>query len=451
LRTNTPDLPDVPFLLQYLLAQFWLPIHTWFSQQLYRLVLNRCAAHPLVRIAQLYDPASLVAACQHYYHAPGTKGTPPTYTVEQLVRAEIVRAWADSCSDPELEWLLASNLLVRFFVGLPLLAPTPDHSTLNRFHAFLSEQAADVFFRDVLAFLDQLDPEDAASRPQIIDTFAMASPSAAAVSVVALLRDLTRRLAVSWIKQAPVSLQQHLPPLDLSGLSRMDAPRTPQQAQVRLEQAVCAATWVVEGLSPVLAALEEPLRTAVTTQVQAIVKVIADETTSDASGRVSERPVDAKGSYRIGSALDLQATFRKHEPDPAVFGSNAVISITSTRIRAALILTGSTPDSQAPAAVVRQLQAWKVPLPAVLIMDQAGGMGKTRAELDALSQGQTTMVAHIPSTASAEAGRLPPSAFVLSADGQTLTCPRGQRSTRQYRHSSSDGVRFTFGSRQCQG
>jgi len=43
---------------------------------------------------------------------------------------EIVRAWADSCSDTELEWLLASNLLVRHFVGLSLLAASVLAGTL---------------------------------------------------------------------------------------------------------------------------------------------------------------------------------------------------------------------------------------------------------------------------------------------------------------------------------
>jgi hypothetical protein len=56
----------------------------------------------------------------------------------------------------------------------------------------------------------------------------------------------------------------------------------------------------------------------------------------------------------------------------------------------------------------------------------------------------------VPPTA-AEAGRLPTSAFVLSADGQTLRCPTGQVSTRQYPHPTTDGVRFTFRSRQCRG
>jgi hypothetical protein len=164
---------------------------------------------------------------------------------------------------------------------------------------------------------------------------------------------------------------------------------------------------------------------------------------------VQERDADAKGTYRIASAVDLEATFRKHEPDPAVFGSNAVISTTTTRIRAAVILTGSTPDSQEPSAVLRQLEAWGQPLPALLIMDQAGGMGKTRAEVDAVSGGRTRMVARVPPTAIDEAGRLSPRAFVLSADGQTLTCPTWQASTRQYPHPTTEGVRFRFRSTQC--
>lgn len=445
------DLPLLPPLALFLLGSFLQPILTWISAQLMHSVLARCATHPLVRIAQSYDPAAVVAACAAYYHSAGTKGVPPTFTVDQLVRAEIVRAWADSCGDPELEWLLATNLLVRWFVGLALLGPTPDHTTLSRFHAWLTIHAPDLLFCDVLAFLDQVEPEDAASTPQIVDTFAMASPAAPALSVAGLLRHLTRRLSVAWMTQAPASLQHALPPLDFSGLVRTDAPPTPQQAQQRLQQAVSVARWVADGLTQHLALLQEPLRTAISAQVQALRKIIADETSIDADGLVQERPAHAKGAYRIASAVDLQATFRKHEPDPAVLGSNAVVSTTTTRVRAALILRGSTPDSQAPIAVVRQLQAWSAPLPALLIMDQAGGMGKTRADLEAVSGGQTSLIARIPPTAADGAGRLSATAFVLSADGQRLTCPNGRVSTRQYPHSRGEGVRFTFGSRQCQG
>src|SRR4051812_42549155 len=136
--STLPALPPLPPPALWLLGTFLQPLLAWLSDHLMCTVLMRCANHPLLRLAQTYDPAVVVAACANYHHPVGTKGAPPTFTIEQLVRAEIVRAWANSCSDPELEWLLASNLLVRHFVGLSLLGPTPDHSTLSRFHAFLT-------------------------------------------------------------------------------------------------------------------------------------------------------------------------------------------------------------------------------------------------------------------------------------------------------------------------
>src|SRR5205085_8212381 len=108
----------------------------------------------------------------------------------------------------------------------------------------------------------------------------------------------------------------------------------------------------------------------------AIRKVIADETSTDATGHIQERAADAKGSYRIMSAVDLSSTFRKHEGTPAVFGSNAVIATTATRIRAAVALSGSSPDSEAPLAVLEQQLAAAQPLPPFYIMDRAGGWGK---------------------------------------------------------------------------
>src|SRR5262249_11983027 len=151
-------LPAIPPLALYVLGCFLTPILAWFSDQIYRRVLARCADHPLVRLAAWYDPAPVVAGGAASYHREGP-GTAPTFSVDQLVRAEIVRAWADSCSDPDLEWLLASNLIARWYVGLPLLGPTPDHSTVNRFHAWLTVYAPEALFRDVLDFLDQIDPE----------------------------------------------------------------------------------------------------------------------------------------------------------------------------------------------------------------------------------------------------------------------------------------------------
>jgi hypothetical protein len=198
-------------------------------------------------------------------------------------------------------------------------------------------------------------------------------------------------------------------------------------------------------------ALDSALRDTASALVTAIQKVIADETCIDAGGLVHELSASKKGSYRIMSAVDLEATFRKHEGSPAVLGTNAVISTTVTRIRAAIALTGSTPDSEAPCAVLRQEQAASDRLPAVLLMDQAAGQGKTRAQADAVSQGQTTIVAHIPQAGGADLSRFTPADFQVSDNGLRCTCPNGLSSSQRYPHGDSDGMFFRFTAVMCRG
>lgn len=443
-------LPELPPAVQAVLTRFLALILTWVSALVYQALLRQCATHPLVRLARAYDPASVIAACRPYYHHTGP-GAPPTFAVRILVRAEIVRAWADSCSDPELEWHLATNLLVRWFVGLPLLGATPDHATLNRFHAWLTVHHPDALFRDVLAFLDQVDPEDPATTPQIVDTFAMASPAAPTSSPARLLLHLSTRLVAAWQQHAPRTLQAALPPLDLGPLLHPPRTYTPVQHQALLEQAVSVATWLVTDLTPHLPALDPLVRVRIQPLLDALPKVIVDETTTDAMGRVTERPRNDKGQYRIMSAVDLDATFRKHEPDPAVLGSNAMVATTATRIRAAVIATGSTPDQDAPVTVLRQQLAAAQPLPPHLIMDQAGGMGKTRAQVHTVSSGQTQMVAQVPHTGVAGVTRFTPADFHINAEGTTCTCPNGVQTLHRYQHSRSEGLSFRFFAGQCRG
>lgn len=446
LRAGTRDLPDVPLYVQYLIGCFLTPILAWLTTLVYRQVLSRCADHPLLQIAQHYDPTAVVAACASYQHCSGP-GAPPTFSVDQLVRAELVRAWADSCSDPELEWLLASNLVVRSFVGLPLLGSTPDHSTLNRFHAWMAATAPSALFADGVRFLDRVDPEDAATTPQIVDTFAMASPAAPTVSVIHLLGHLLVRLLAAW--PASIPMPAVLLVLDLPLLRHPPRWHTADERQQHLQRVVSTAQQVLTAATPTLTTCSDSERATLDVLVQTIRKVIADETVTDATGRITERPADDKGTYRCQSALDLQATFRKHEGNPAVFGVNAVISTTTTRIRACVALTGSTPDCETPPAVVRQLQAAEVPLPPYLIMDQAGGRGPTRAKVDVLSEGQTQMVALIPPSGGSDPRRFNVADFRFNRTQTSCTCPQGVVSTRVYAHGSNEGVFFRFLARQC--
>jgi hypothetical protein len=218
-----------------------------------------------------------------------------------------------------------------------------------------------------------------------------------------------------------------------------------------LQQAVNVATWLVDGLTPHLPSLDRPLRDALTVQISAIQKVIADETSIDAAGMVQERALADKGAYRLMSAVDLESTFRKHDGSEAVFGTNAVIATTATRIRACVALTGSTPDTEAPSAVLSQQQAAQQPLPPLLIMDQAAGLGKRRARVFALSIGQTTMLARIPQSGGVDLSRFTPADFRVSADATSCTCPNGVVSTHAYTKPPADGVHFRFLASECRG
>ena len=451
LRANTLDLPDVPPVAQWLIGEFLAPILAWLQTLVYRPLLRRCADHPLVLLDRFYDPAPVVAACAGFHHAPSTPGRPPTFSIELFVRCEIVRAWADTCSDPALEELLQTNLLVRWFVGLPLTQTGPDHSTLAAFHAWLSAHAPDALFADVLAFLDRVDPEDPQTTPQIVDTFAMHSPVAPCPTVAHLLAHLTLRLARLWLAHAPPALQQALPPIDLSVLADLPRARTPVERQQRLQSVVALVERVVDGLAPHLPALEPPLRLAVQDYLAALAKVQADELSGDATGFVAERPAGQRGTQRLASAVDRQASFRKHGDDPAVLGANAVLSTTATRIRACVALTGATSDSEAPIAALAQQAAAGRPLPAELVMDQAGGWGKTRARVHAVSEGQTRLTARVPLAGGTDPNRFSLSDFVVDAERTRCTCPNGVVSTKAYASGAGDGVHFRFLASQCRG
>lgn len=448
LRAGTPDLPDVPPLVQYLVGTFLAPILAWLERRLLRLVVYRCIDHPLIQIALHYDPAPVVAACADYYHPPGTKGTTPTYSVELLVRAEIVRTWAATCSDRDLEWHLLSNLLVRFFVGLTLLAPVPDHCTLERFHVWVSQHHPDALFRDVLTFLDQVDPEDAAATPQIVDTFALEAPAAWAPRVAKVLLDLCADLIATWQQQAPATLQWVLPPLDFGPIVHPARPRDASERQALLMQASSLAQRLVEDVTPHLPHLSAGAQATIARLMEALSKVLADELTFDASGPPAER--SAKGSYRIISATDLEATFRKHDTD-LTLGYNVALATTATRIRAVVAATGATPDNEAPVLLAQQQLAQGQPLPPYYIMDRAGGWGKCRARTDVVSGGQTQMVALIPPGGGADLDRFGPADFQVDSNRTRCLCPNGVTSTKAYPRQDGDGVHCRFLASQCRG
>ena len=443
------DVPPLPPLILLVLARCWDSLLAWLTAHVERCLLARCRQHPLVHLAQSLDLQPVIVACAAFHHQRGP-GAPPTHPVALLVRAEMVRAWLGAVSDRQFEQVLTTDLLCRWFVGLSLLAPAPDHATLSRFHAWLAAHQPAALFDHVLATLDHHDPEDPRTTPQIADTFALHTP-AAAVSPRILLALLTGRLAAWWIAHAPPACQAALPPLDLGPL--LDPPRllAPSQRPVAIHAAASAASWVIDGLTPTLAALPAALRDQAQAQLTTLTHVRDSEFRQDADGTWSARPQGQKGTFRPASAHDLEATFRDHGRTPPVLGYNAALSATATRIRSAIAVTGSTPDSATLVPLLAQQQARGDPLPAHLVMDQAGGHGKTRAQVAAATDGQTQVVALIPAVGGRDQTRFGPPDFRLRDDEQACVCPAGVVSRRRADHGTGDGVQFRCTANDCAG
>jgi hypothetical protein len=121
---------------------------------------------------------------------------------------------------------------------------------------------------------------------------------------------------------------------------------------------------------------------------------------------------------------------------------------TSGLIRETKAYTGAEPDQAGVAKLIAEQKSNLGICPPKLIYDQAGGHGKTRAEVERASDGQTQLVSQLPPYEK-RSERFGPYDFSLSQDGAQLTCPNGKVSQVAYRSGSGDGRDFRFFGFQC--
>ena len=437
--SSDESLPPLPPFILALLLPWWNAFWSWIRTIHDHLLLARCRHHPLVRLAATIDFAPLEAACATYHHTTGP-GAPPTHSVTVLLRAEFIRAWFAACSDRALEALLTEHALARWVCGLPFDAAAPDHTTLHRFHVWLVHHHPQMMFDTILAQLDRCDPLP--TTVQLLDTFACHA-NAAAQHPVDLLAQLThhirRMLATLPPADATASLWPEPPPRQrLLTLAEVPA----WIATSAADAAALLATLDATALPSAVAALLAPLRAALAHQ-------LAVDFVCTADGTWRERPHGQKGSQRLGSAVDRDATFRKHGPS-TVFGYNVALTTAQSRIRSIVVTTGCTADSATILPALEQIQQRGEDVPDSLVVDRAGGAGKVRAAVAAATNGHTQIVARLPSAGKAE-GRFGPADFVLSSDGRSCRCPNGVTSTRRYASQSGEGTHFRWYAKDCQG
>ncbi len=354
------------------------------------------------------------------------------------------------------------NSLVRCFVGYGLQDETPDHSTLWRFAQWVRQHARRRFFDETLGQIDQALPAER-ERAQIGDTFALLS-RAHEETRTQLLRNASRRLLHYLAMLTPSGHTQVVAGADLAALfgTAHERPERYLEKSERDALEIRTATAAHECLRLAVAQRLALGTGACTRQLEyhawvkwegVLAKLLKDEftiTTNDQgqADQVIHPEKKTKGSYRRGSTVDLDATFRVHG-DFSQLGYNANVAVTVNFVREINAMPGAAPDSTGVADLLANQKEHLGFVPHKLIYDRAAGMPKIFADVAKASNNQTQLVARLIDYGK-RSERFGPSDFTVNARGQ-LVCPNGQVATKVYKSNSADGFTYRFQAKQCQG
>jgi hypothetical protein len=166
-----------------------------------------------------------------------------------------------------------------------------------------------------------------------------------------------------------------------------------------------------------------------------------------AGGAIRRCTAQERGSYRIISATDTDATVRKHG-DTITLGYNVAVLGSRNFVRGIRAYTGATPDGSTIAPLLAQHQAHFGFCPERCVYDRAAGTPKHLADVRRKSAGQTQLVARQIGSGQRHK-RFTLVDFDLGPVG--LTCPNGVLSTQIFRADKEDGYIYRFHGQQCQG
>lgn len=439
----------------------------WFSEHVYAKLLLHADGHFLVRLHRRLDCTPLEEACRAFHHQSGP-GSPAIHAVSKLARA-LLLSYLFNWSLRQLEIELRFNLLVKWFAGYTLFDKGPDHTTLDRFELWVCLRQPRTFFDSVLEQIDQDFPNER-RQIQVGDTFALRA-DASKEELVPMIRHSCQcllRILVAVAPQLQPAIETWLEQTELFGTSDESSEyhltqfERAQRLQATVRAAQRCAQWVARELDA-LTAISDRARNSVQEWLTRLEKIWNDEivVTADEQGQLTiVNELKDKGSYRLGSATDPDATYRVHGEKKTDFGYNVQLVVTDNFIREIQADTGAQPDHVSIPAVLQAQQEHHDLVPAKFIYDAAAGNGKTRALVAEATDGQTLLVAPLihHSTAAIlrdENGQelFKPDRFTLSDDGLTLTCPNGQTADAGFRAKANgdrgEGRTFRFRAVKC--
>ena len=421
----------------------------WFSQLVYSRLISREQGHLLVQLTHLLDWGEMETACGAYHQRNGN-GRPVEHTVSRLLRAMLIK-YLYGCSLRELEEKIRYNIMVKWFVGYPIYAAGPDHTTLHRFELYLCVHHPRLFFDNVLRQIEQAFPDE---RPSTLigDTFALHA-NAALESLIERLRHTTQELLSAYQTDQSAAYKQLWSIMDHDGLFGKEEEKTEcylstTEWQQRLFNAVAAILNCQHHIR------QDEVSASVQLWLDRLDKIFADELRLEREENGQLRYLTLlrkRGRYRICSATDPEATIRNHGGSKKDFGYNVSVLATIHFIYEIQADTGSRPDGDALPDVFQTYMAHQGTAPEKLIYDQAAGHGKTAAQIAEISKQQTQLVSKPNKKKKKKEGAFTHDDYHYDPETHTLTCPNERVATRVYRSGNADGDNFRFVAGQCVG
>ncbi len=450
----------VPQAALFVILQYWSTVVFLVSQVLYERQAQKYKQHFLVQFDYVIDLTAIEQGCAGFHQGSG-RGSWTVHTIPQLVRALLVK-YLLNLSYRQTETEIDLNMLVKAWVGYNLLQNPMDHTTLHRFELWVLEHQPRLIFDEIIRQIDQMFPEDR-QRMQIVDTYAMLVRGAK-TSIIELIRDASRQLLLELQKADPQRFDEIAGAIDLVALfgaedEKLTAALDPEEREARLQVVVTQALRLHRLVTGSLDYLQPSLPPASQTPVRKwlghLAKIIFDETSvtpTDPANPdavlIKERPHKKKGQYRIACANDTDATYRDHGKGKQDLAHNAALSGTRYFVRETEVVTGSTPDPVPLTTMLANQYKYHGFFPAEVCGDQIFGNGKTRADVETVSESQTRLIALLPGYEK-RTDRFVPSDFTPLTDGFGLKCPNGVVSTKWYLRLETEGVEFDFTAKMC--
>jgi hypothetical protein len=445
---------EMPASVTLIIEEYLTFVLAWCSHYLYERLLSRWQDEHLIQCQQHIDFTPIERACVPYHQrVAGQPGRPISHSVPKLVRV-LYLMYQENCSYRQTESRLRRDLLWRWFAGYGLFDAVPDHNTIFLFDQYVRTHHPRLFFDTILQQIDAQEPA-VRQRGQIGDTFAVLA-NATLEGPTHRLRHLCSRLLSALDTCQPEAYEQVVSQVErtfnegrLFGWQEQVVWSDADKRQVRRQETVLEALACRELVRPYEAA-HEPVQVA----AARIDKMIADEfnLTRDEQERIVAAvllPANKRGSFRICSATDPEATIRNHGPDKKDFGFNAAVAATDEGlIREIQAHTGSCGDATTLPGLLTAQQEYHDLLPETFSFDQIAGTGKTAATVHHVTNGQTQLLAE-PMPSTNKKGAFTARDCHLSEDGLSLTCPHGRISRRKSRSGSGDGYNFRFIAAQC--